>query len=276
MILTRVMSTRHGLTRTLLALVATVPLLLVGAPAAATPGDAHRAPLEETTVTETSTAPKTAVRKANKSVTSSKKASKKFAKAKAKRAHKGSRGGKTGHKATKGASRVGFELLPASGTGYYHYTGGDHPSSDAWGQPTTIECVEKVARKWASKYPKRPRLGVGDISLKNGGRFRPHKSHRKGVDIDIRPMKARGEGPVSVGHPSYSRKYTKDMIALFIETCDVKRVYFNDIAIARKMDKVATHPGHHNHVHVTLRPSKQRPGLQASTGRHSAPAASYK
>lgn len=259
MVFTRSMSTRHGQIRKFLALVATVPLLLAGALAAAAPGpDSTSGPTEETTVVRDGTSGKATPKKVRKAH--------KGGKAKARLARKKARGG----------SRVGYELLPTSGTGYYHYAGGDDPTKDVWGRPGTINCVEDVARKWATKYPKRPRLGIGDISLKNGGRFRPHKSHRKGVDIDIRPLKGRGEGPVSVGQPSYSRKYTQDMIALFIETCDVKRVYFNDITISRKMDKVATHPGHHNHVHISIRPSKDRAGLLASSSRRSAPAASYK
>jgi murein endopeptidase len=174
-------------------------------------------------------------------------------------------------------SKVGFDLLASRGKGYYHYTGGDPADSDAWGRPETVECIERTAERWAQLYPGRPRIGIGDISRKNGGRFRPHSSHRKGVDIDIRPLKRRGEGPVSVGRSSYSRSYTRDMIALFIDTCNVKRVYFNDTTLAREMGKVSTHPGHHNHVHITLHPSKKkRPSALAGSGRRSSPAASYK
>lgn len=259
------MSTRHGHIRSFIAFVATVPLLLAGALAMAAPGPetSSGAPTvmeaggsSPSTLSEAQ-APRASVKKAAHTSKSKKKS-----KAKKK------------NKATRKGSRVGFELLPTSGSGYYHYAGGDDPTSDVWGHPGTINCVEEVARKWAARYPKRPRIGVGDISLKNGGRFRPHKSHRRGVDVDIRPMKARGEGPVSVGQPSYSRKYTRDMIVLFVETCNVKRVYFNDISLARKMDKVSTHPGHHNHVHFTLRAPKGR--ALASSGRHSAPSPAYK
>lgn len=268
MVFTPVMSTRNGHIRSVLALVVTVPLIFVGALAVAAPGSdgATEASLPGASqlASPVSDAASPSTQEARSSRSS--KAKKANVAPKAKRT-KSSRAASTG-------SRRGFELLPASGTGYYHYAGGDDPTSDVWGHPSTIQCVEEVSRKWADRYPRRPRIGVGDISLKNGGTFRPHRSHRNGVDVDIRPMKARGEGPVSVGQPSYSRKHTKDMIELFIETCNVKRVYFNDMTLARKMDKVSTHPGHHNHVHFTLHAPKGR--ALASSGRHGSPSPAYK
>lgn len=185
-------------------------------------------------------------------------------------------------KKAKAASRPvnkknGFVLLSEKGSGYYHYAGGDDPKTDAWGGAATIKCIEDAAREWKRRYPHRPDIGVGDISLRRGGRFPPHHSHRKGVDFDVRPLRKRGTGPVSVGRSGYSREYTRDMIKVFIETCQVRKVYFNDLSIARSMDKVSTHPGHHNHVHFNVAPTKRsgKPTLAASSRRTSA-AKSYK
>lgn len=171
----------------------------------------------------------------------------------------------------------GFVLLSEKGSGYYHYAGGDDPKSDAWGGAATIQCIEDAAHEWKRRYPHRPDIGVGDISLRRGGRFPPHQSHRKGIDFDVRPLRKRGTSPVSVGRPGYSREYTRDMIKVFIDTCQVRRVYFNDLSIARSMDKISTHPGHHNHVHFTVAPSKRsgKPTLAAAS-RRTSPAKSYK
>ncbi|NUN13541.1 MAG: penicillin-insensitive murein endopeptidase [Myxococcales bacterium] len=157
------------------------------------------------------------------------------------------------------SKKSGFVLLPGRGKGYYHFSGPDHPEEDAWGAPEAIACVELVAAEWSTRYPKRPRVGIGDISRRNGGRFAPHVTHRNGLDIDVRPMKRSSEGRTTVSHNAYSRAYTKDLIDLFTEVCAVQRVLFNDPVLIKQMKNVRRSAGHHDHLHVSLKSAVRQP-----------------
>lgn len=53
-----------------------------------------------------------------------------------------------------------------------------------WGTTEMVETLHRVANQVARAIPG-AQLAVGDISRRNGGRFRPHRSHRNGRDVDI-------------------------------------------------------------------------------------------
>tara|TARA_R110002072_G_scaffold10621_3_gene49466 strand:+ start:5882 stop:6229 length:348 start_codon:yes stop_codon:yes gene_type:complete len=98
-----------------------------------------------------------------------------------------------------------------------------------------------------------PRLGVGDISLKSGSVFTPHKSHRRGLDVDCRLMYAdRSERAGTVNDRNYSAAWTAIAIRLFREEIEVRHVFLNDLSMVQAglTKKVQ---GHHNHFHVGAR-----------------------
>jgi murein endopeptidase len=57
--------------------------------------------------------------------------------------------------------------------------------AEAWGAKETIEAVMAAARMVAERSPGGPPLRVNDISRKDGGWLRPHKSHQSGRDVDL-------------------------------------------------------------------------------------------
>ena len=139
-------------------------------------------------------------------------------------------------------SAAGFIQLPASGTGFYGYTA----SSGRWGVPRLIYAAERVGRRLAQEG--RPRMGVGNVSKENGGTFPPHSSHKRGVDMDVRPGRTSGEGPVTISDSAYSRERTQRMINLFRAEVSVRTVLFNDPGVSG----VQSYSGHHNHFHVSV------------------------
>jgi hypothetical protein len=102
-----------------------------------------------------------------------------------------------------------------------------------------------VEREWAL-IDKR-KFGIGNLSIAGGGDF-GHKSHRKGLEVDVRPL--RGDGlhiPVSYLSHDYDLDATRVLIHLFRACTGYPLVvFFNDIRIP------GTHPlaGHDNHFHV--------------------------
>lgn len=54
-----------------------------------------------------------------------------------------------------------------------------------YGAVHTINALVQAFETWGSKYPDGPKLRIGEISRRTGGRVPPHSSHRSGRDIDI-------------------------------------------------------------------------------------------
>jgi hypothetical protein len=116
-----------------------------------------------------------------------------------------------------------------------------------------IEALTGVAAGWAAAYPGGPRLGFGDLSLRCGGALPPHGTHRRGLEVDIRPLRADGrEAPVAYNDPAYSRPLTQELVNRLLANrrLRVQYVFFNDPSIAG----VRNWPGHHGHLHVRFFP----------------------
>lgn len=140
-------------------------------------------------------------------------------------------------------SRAGFVPLKASGKGYYSYS----ISSHRWGKPKLVYAIERVG--WAWGQQRRPRFGVGDLSARNGGYLAPHSSHQGGEDVDMRPMRKSGEGPVTIYESAYSRKRTQKLINKLRGAVGTELVLFND----RHVSGVRYWAGHDNHFHLRVR-----------------------
>ncbi len=55
----------------------------------------------------------------------------------------------------------------------------------AWGTPRTIGRLRDAIRAYARSTDGEPKVHIGDLSLREGGLFPPHVSHRGGRDVDI-------------------------------------------------------------------------------------------
>jgi len=140
-------------------------------------------------------------------------------------------------------SRAGFIQLPSSGPGYYGY----YSASRRWGTPTFVYGFERAARRFVTENSGRPRIGVGDISLMNGGDISGHASHERGVDGDFRPVKNNGtEGAVTRFQSTYSRTLTQRIVDLCRAEMPVTLIFFND----SRVRGVQNWPNHENHFHV--------------------------
>lgn len=152
-------------------------------------------------------------------------------------------------------SRGIFQQMPASGEGYECY---GHPDK-CYGHSEVIQAIKHICNEWAKLYPK-PRIGIGNISLPNGGLMEPHSSHQHGLDVDIAPVANTDEEiPLTWYDSKYSRDRTQQLVDLIHNNpiLGVKVILFNDPDIKG----VESYFGHDNHLHVSFLP----PGI------HSAP-----
>ncbi|MDH5675214.1 MAG: penicillin-insensitive murein endopeptidase [Myxococcales bacterium] len=70
--------------------------------------------------------------------------------------------------------------------------------AQSYGSSHTIDLLQRGIAKFRAVSGFDRQIVIGDISRRRGGRFRPHRSHRSGRDVDIRLPLARGvpEGTV--------------------------------------------------------------------------------
>jgi len=141
--------------------------------------------------------------------------------------------------------------LPESGTGFVTNNRGANGEFQ-FGQQSSIDTAVAVGAAWNGLHSDRP-FSIGQISKKGGGPFPPHKSHRLGVDIDVRPMRKDGQNEhVTIDDAEYDRALTTELIELWWKKAPVQAVFFNDpTVIAARLSQFVD--GHGNHFHVRLR-----------------------
>ena len=137
---------------------------------------------------------------------------------------------------------ITFEMLPASGLGYYLISTSDRQ----YGTHATIQMLLDIARQQHWNLPGLS-IGIGDISFKDGAIMLPHHAHRHGRNVDIRPFrKDRRRLPTNIHDPSYDGEMTDLLVKCLLAHRNVHRILFND----PKINGVHAFPGHNNHLHV--------------------------
>ncbi|HLV29925.1 MAG TPA: peptidoglycan-binding domain-containing protein, partial [Chitinispirillaceae bacterium] len=113
---------------------------------------------------------------------------------------------------------------------------------DNWGTKNTINMILNCASKWSLKGMEY--FLVGDISLYNGGEFRPHSSHRDGNSVDI-------DSSIycSIDKPTFNKQTSLALAKLFVQY-GAKRILFNCKYVIDNCNQVFSCIGHHNHFHI--------------------------
>ena len=146
-----------------------------------------------------------------------------------------------------------FFMLPQApvDSGYYVY-GELHkkPARGAYqyASPLMMTAILRVA--FERQAIDKRRFGVGDISIAGGVATPDHRSHKNGLQVDIRPLRKDGlEEGVIWSDPQYDKEGTKRLIEMFRTFAPVVQIFFNDpnIPFVKKMRN------HDNHFHVELR-----------------------
>lgn len=137
-------------------------------------------------------------------------------------------------------------MLPQApeGAGYYVYGTPAHGAAQ-FTHPTMMTLLLMVEREWAL-IDKR-KFGIGNISVADGADF-GHRSHRKGLEVDVRPLRRDGQRlPVKFTTAAYDLDATKTLIQLFrVCTSRPLLIFFND----SRIPGVRPLAGHDNHFHV--------------------------
>jgi hypothetical protein len=156
----------------------------------------------------------------------------------------------------------------------------------SWGSTHTITVMRTAFTTLRNDIGYRGDIVMGALSMKHGGRFRPHKSHQSGRDIDIRlPLRP---GLVDVRHPTADDidwYATWAIVDAFVRTGEVEAVFLEMgrqerlytaariLGVTRERlhelvrwpnwsgaDPIVRHSdGHDTHIHVRIRCGADEP-----------------
>jgi hypothetical protein len=140
-----------------------------------------------------------------------------------------------------------YAQIPNSGDGFY--SSGRRTVS--YGNKEVLASLIKFAADWNQKHPGFE-IAFGEMSDRNGNTVAPHKSHKLGLRIDIRPMRNDGKhAPTNFRDPSYNQALTIELIKGLRALPHVKNILFND-PVTRQMGLTIYKKGHDNHLHVNF------------------------
>jgi LysM repeat protein len=119
----------------------------------------------------------------------------------------------------------GAVQLPDAGPGFVA------PRRDrVWGKAHAIEAIQTACAEVERQYPGTVPAYIGDVSFESGGRMRPHKSHQKGIDVDISYFHSgnkRGRGLGNTTAATLDAEKTWSLIQAFLDTGVVESMYID-------------------------------------------------
>lgn len=152
----------------------------------------------------------------------------------------------------------GYFILPQApeDAGYYVYGTPDRGRAQ-YASPQLLSVIFYIEREWQAIDDRK--FGIGNISIAGGLPYDGHRSHQKGIEVDIRPVrkdKLRGQGASLTRFDSaYDREATTKLIRLFANHPMVKIIYFNDDKVQQAIggSRVKSLTRHDDHFHVDLK-----------------------
>lgn len=145
-------------------------------------------------------------------------------------------------------SRSYFILPQAPEEAAYYTYGTPTRGRGQYAHPQMLTFIFSLEHQWGAIDNRK--IGIGNISLTEGASFPPHRSHRSGLEVDMRPLRKDGKPlPVRFHDTQYDREATRKLVEAIWHTGVVKRVAFNDLAIPG----VQMMTGHDDHLHVEIR-----------------------
>ena len=140
--------------------------------------------------------------------------------------------------------------LPASGPGFVIYNPDDGHGSDRYGTAGFVAALKELALRWSASET--VPISFGDMCRKNGPPFPPHRGHRSGREVDIRPFRKDGGNlPATWQSIQYDRLTTRRLIQLVKQHQPNALFFFNDPVL---IDAGLAKPlgGHDNHLHLQI------------------------
>lgn len=119
-----------------------------------------------------------------------------------------------------------------------------------YGHHRTIRAIVEVITAYRAAHPLAPRVVVGDISYRGGGRMDQHVSHQNGLDVDVYYPRLDRVLTAPLEASQVDRRLTQDLLDRFIAAG--ARVVFvgYETGLSGSRGVVVPYPHHENHMHI--------------------------
>jgi murein peptide amidase A len=152
--------------------------------------------------------------------------------------------------------------LPAEGEHYFTWDPirkrTPNRRSRLWGTDRLVRTVLRVLDEYAAAHPDAPRVGIGDISRRNGGDFGPrygwpgHASHQNGLDVDVYYPRLDGRERAPRRVSQIDLRLSQDLVDRFVAAGATKVFVGPNTPLKGPRGVVVALYRHDNHIHVRL------------------------
>ena len=119
-----------------------------------------------------------------------------------------------------------------------------------YGIERTIRAIVSVASAYREAHPNAPKVVIGDISLRGGGRMDEHLSHQNGRDVDVYYPRRDSHLSAPIATSQIDRLLAQDLLDRFV-AAGAEIVFVGYATGLRGADGVVVpYPNHENHMHV--------------------------
>jgi murein endopeptidase len=129
-----------------------------------------------------------------------------------------------------------------------------------WGTDRLVRTLLRVLREYRGAHPAAPRLGIGDLSRRHGGRFDErfgglgHASHQNGLDVDVYYPRKDGLERRPYRPDQVDRVLAQDLVDRFTAAGAQYMFVGPRIGLHGRRGVVEELVHHDDHVHVRIRP----------------------
>ena len=123
-----------------------------------------------------------------------------------------------------------------------------------WGSDRLVRLMLRIVAEYAAAHPEAPRVGIGDLSRRRGGRFGPvHATHQNGLDADVYYPRRDGAERPPLRVSQIDRRLAEDLVDRFV-AAGVDLVYVGpNTGFTGPRGVVQVLWNHDNHLHVRIR-----------------------
>ena len=122
-----------------------------------------------------------------------------------------------------------------------------------YGNEHTIHKLLTVLAAYRAAHPDAPRVVVGDISLRHGGRMDQHASHQNGLDVDVYYPRLDRRPSAPIATSQIDRRLAQDLLHRFVDA-GAKMIFVGySTGLHGPSGVVVPYPNHENHMHVRFR-----------------------
>lgn len=101
----------------------------------------------------------------------------------------------------------------------------------AFGTQKTIRLLHSVVAQYKRRHSKGPKVLIGDISKRGGGKLHPHLSHKRGHDFDVGYVLKGAAGSktrfAGVNRSNFDAARTWSLVKAFLDTKEVRYIFMD-------------------------------------------------